>query len=127
MALQKRKRRQLPGVHREDSDDELGSADIPWTWMYDEKLVGDDNQGGTTKRHSDIVGARLGNFQCRIGDTVLLKAEGQNEAWVAIICDFQEREEEEKVANFMWFSSESEIRNTPKKRHDFRPVRLGRV
>ena len=58
-----------------------------------------------------------------LGDTVLLKAEGSKEAWVGIICDFQEDEEEgEKTANFMWFSGEKEIRNKQKKRMDALPV-----
>lgn len=63
----------------------------------------------------------MGSFQCRIGDTVLLKAEG-NQAWVGIICDLfdsdEEEEGEEKMAKFMWFSSEGEIRNKSKKRDD---------
>jgi len=53
---------------------------------------------------------------------VLLKAEG-NQAWVGIICDFhQDVEEDEKMAKFLWFSSEKEIRNQNKKRTDFLPV-----
>lgn len=60
----------------------------------------------------------MGSFQCKIGDTVLLKAEG-NEAWVGIICNFREDEEdEEKMADFMWFSTPREIRNKIKKRTD---------
>ncbi len=67
-----------------------------------------------------IIGARMGTFECRLGDTVLLKAEGTNEAWVGLICDFEENDEEdEKMANIMWFSTEKEIRNKQKKRMDF--------
>ena len=118
---QKRKRSKLEqarhylqggGVIREDSDDELGQDDLPWEWIYD-----DDMQ---------IVGARMGSFECRVGDTVLLKAAG-NEAWVAIICNLSEGEIEDddghvtmdKKATFMWFSSEKEIVNQQKKRSDF--------
>ncbi|RFU35359.1 hypothetical protein B7463_g1010, partial [Scytalidium lignicola] len=70
-----------------------------------------------------IIGAKMGYFQCKVGDIVLLKAEGNNEAWVGIICEFLE-EEGEKAANFMWFSTEKEIRNKEKKRKDFIPNEL---
>ena len=106
------------GVLREDSDDELGIEDHPWEWIHD----------ATSKR---IVGARMGTFECHIGDTVLLKAAG-NEAWVAIIQDFGEGEIEDddgelvndKKATFLWFSSEKEIVNKAKKRQDFIDVGL---
>lgn len=66
----------------------------------------------------------MGNFKCYVGDAVLLKAEGINEAWVAMICEFIESKDDDnaKAANFMWFSSEKEIRNKVKKRTDFMPV-----
>jgi len=64
----------------------------------------------------------MGSFECRVGDCVLLKAEGNNEAWVGLICEFMEDEDEGKVANFMWFSTEKEIRNKEKKRTDFMQV-----
>lgn len=67
-----------------------------------------------------IVGARIGQFECRVGDCVLLKADGSNEAWVALICEFVDDDDDgEKAANFMWFSTEKEIRNKDKKRSDF--------
>ncbi|KAF1989472.1 P-loop containing nucleoside triphosphate hydrolase protein [Aulographum hederae CBS 113979] len=74
------------------------------------------------KQKRRIAGARMGSFECRVGDTVLLKAES-NEAWVGIVCAFFEAEEEaegerEKLANFMWFSTTREIRNKGKKRGD---------
>ncbi len=66
-----------------------------------------------------IIGARMGAFECKIGDCVLLKAEGTNEAWIGLICEFQEVEGDDgKVATFMWFSTEKEIRNKQKKRSD---------
>ncbi|KAI9655355.1 MAG: Origin recognition complex, subunit 1 [Bathelium mastoideum] len=101
-------RRYLSGaIFREDSDDELGLEDHPWEWIYDNGPSG----------AKIIVGARMGAFECRRGDTVLLKAEG-NAAWVGIICYFLEDEEDEdreKMANFMWFSSEKEIVNKKKR------------
>lgn len=67
----------------------------------------------------------MGDFECHLGDTVLLKAEGSNEAWVAIICEFIDNEDEDEMAaSFMWFSTEKEIRNRDKKRSDFHWVSL---
>ncbi|WPG99149.1 origin of replication binding protein [Acrodontium crateriforme] len=101
------------GVIREDSDDELGDEDHPWEWIYEDGAAG------------HIIGARMGSFECFIGDAVLLKAPVENEAWVALIHDFTEGEPEdgddkepEKLANMIWFSSEREIRSK-KKRSDF--------
>lgn len=126
------------GVLREDSDDELGIDDHPWEWVYDGDAHDDShddedagprkrsaraNKGQTAKR--GIVGARMGNFECRVGDTVLLKAEG-NEAWVGIVCDLydgrDEDTEDEKMANFMWFATPKEIRNKARRRTDFMDV-----
>ena len=104
------------GVGREDSDDELGLDDLPWEWVYSKELA------KRADRERDIVGARMGEFQCMIGDCVLLKAEGTNEAWIGLICTFEEDDDGEKAANFMWFSTEREIRNKQKKRKDALPV-----
>ena len=107
------------GVAREDSDDELGLEDLPWEWVYSTepaKRVGDERE---------IVGARMGDFQCMVGDCVLLKAEGTNEAWIGLISTFEEDDDGGKAANFMWFSTEREIRNKQKKRTDALPVTLG--
>ncbi|KAH0545004.1 hypothetical protein FGG08_000930 [Glutinoglossum americanum] len=136
------------GVAREDSDDELGLEDHPWVWVYEdaeahghtklteEESCSEDEEGsvvnalnqrapGKKRKASNsklrrIIGARMGDFQCRIGDCVLLKAEGTNEAWVGLICAFEDDgDEDNKAANFMWFSTEKEIRNKQKKRTDF--------
>ncbi|KAH8177508.1 ATPase family associated with various cellular activities (AAA) domain-containing protein [Sarocladium implicatum] len=121
----RRRKRSLPGIAREDSDDELGSDDLPWEWIHEGSASerNDDTPGERKRRKvagKKIVGARLGNFECHIGDTVMLKADGSNEAWVAIICDFIEDDGEgNKAASFMWFSSEKEIRNKERKRSDF--------
>ncbi|KAG5986809.1 hypothetical protein E4U43_005343 [Claviceps pusilla] len=121
-----RQRRPVPGVSRGDSDDELGSDDLPWEWIYDvenPERASDGTQNDRKRRKvtsNKIAGARIGSFECRVGDTVLLKAEGSNEAWVAIICEFIDDDGEgEKAANFMWFSTEKEIRNKERKRSDF--------
>ena len=107
------------GVAREDSDDELGLEDHPWRWIYSEEAAKNSANG------PEIVGARMGDFRCMVGDCVLLKAEGNGEAWIGLICNFEEGEEEdEKVANFMWFSTEREIRNKQKKRTDALPNEL---
>lgn len=110
------------GVLREDSDDELGTEDHPWEWIYE-----DDK-----RQTREIIGARMGSFECYVGDTVLLKAPVTNEAWVAIIYSFAEGETEdedgqviaEKKATMLWFSSEKEIRNGKKKRDDYLPNEL---
>jgi hypothetical protein len=124
-------------VLREDSDDELGYEDHPWEWIYNEHTnddsVSNDQDETPRKRKAaasfkerHIVGAQMGSFQCRVGDAVLLKADG-NHAWVGIICEFiDDSEEEEKMARFLWFASEHEIRNQSKKRTDFLPVRTRR-
>jgi origin recognition complex subunit 1 len=108
-------------VARDDSDDELGYDDLPWEWIYAQ----DDSDSTLQvskkrKREPDdrIVGAQMGSFKCRVGDTVLLKA-ADNQAWVGIICEFGDDEDGEKSANFMWLSSPAEIRNKQKKKTDF--------
>ncbi|KAH9865732.1 hypothetical protein J1614_009319 [Plenodomus biglobosus] len=122
-------------VLREDSDDELGYDDHPWEWIYSNTSTEDANnahkdatprkrKAAPTLPEKRIVGARMGSFQCKVGDAVLLKAEG-NQAWVGIICDFHEDVVDgEKMAKFLWFSSEKEIRNQNKKRTDFLPNEL---
>lgn len=125
-----RTKRPPPGVTREDSDDELGTDDYPWEWIYETEVAEPEPEPVTktgrkrkrpTAKEDHIVGARMGNFECYLGDITLLKAEGSNEAWVGIICEFQADEHGEKAAKFMWFSSATEIRN-PKKRTDFLEV-----
>ncbi|KAF2131533.1 P-loop containing nucleoside triphosphate hydrolase protein [Dothidotthia symphoricarpi CBS 119687] len=121
-------------VLREDSDDELGYEDHPWDWIYEEANADEaqPRENATPRKRKAapalaekrIVGARMGNFRCKLGDAVLLKAEG-NQAWVGIIYGFYEDgEEDEKMAKFLWFSSEKEIRNQNKKRTDFLPNEL---
>ncbi|KAJ4290175.1 Origin recognition complex, subunit 1 [Collariella sp. IMI 366227] len=121
----RRKARYLPGVTREDSDDELGTDDLPWEWIYEEEeaevepaVENGRKRKRPTAQEPRIIGARMGSFECHVGDTALLKAEGSNEAWVGIVSEFQIDEDGEKAARFMWFSSGHEIRN-PKKRTDF--------
>jgi origin recognition complex subunit 1 len=80
-----------------------------------------------------IVGARMGDFQCLLGDTVLLKA-ADNESWVGLIHEFFEQDavdgseyddddnygngQRDKMARFLWFNSPHEIRNRNKRRTD---------
>jgi origin recognition complex subunit 1 len=120
----------MKGVTRDDSDDELGDEDFPWEWIYsddDAHLPKGEANSRKRKRtaHHRIIGARMGDFECRLGDTVLLKADGSNEAWVAIVCEFidDDGDDGEKAANFMWFSTAQEIRNKERKRSDNLPVR----
>jgi origin recognition complex subunit 1 len=115
------------GVYREDSDDELGTDDYPWEWIYEDSK-GTVSKGTPSKRGQEtIIGARMGKFECFLGDCVLLKAEG-NEAWVGIIhMFFHDEESGQKMCNLMWFSSPWEIRNKLKARpeaHEVSPVRM---
>lgn len=123
-------KRQLPQNSHDLSDDELASDEPTWEWVYNSTPTterNDEPQSDRKRRKvvgDRIVGARIGQFECRIGDALMLKADGSNEAWVALVCDFIEDDGEgEKAVNFMWFSSEREIRNKEKKRTDFYPVR----
>ncbi|KAH9883715.1 P-loop containing nucleoside triphosphate hydrolase protein [Xylariomycetidae sp. FL2044] len=117
----------LPGVTREDSDDELGSDDHPWEWIYPplSATSSGTSRKRTRERRRDIIGARMGTFECYLGECLLLKAEGSNEAWVAILTEFVDDDDDgdddhgDKAANFLWFSTEKEIRNSDRKRKDF--------
>jgi origin recognition complex subunit 1 len=138
LLVQKRKaRRPRPGVTRDDSDDELGTDDHPWEWIYDtssqtESQSPEPHEDGNLSRkrkrtalyQQRIIGARMGRFECRVGDCVLLKAEGFHEAWVGIVHEFVDEDDGEKAAVFMWFNTEKEIRNKEKKRTDFVPNEL---
>lgn len=123
---------QKGAVLREDSDDELGVEDLPWEWIYAGNNQSRPELQNGDKDAREITGARMGAFQCAVGDAVLLKAAG-NEAWVALITGFSEGEMEDdegemvwtKKASFMWFSSERELKNSSRKRTDALPVRHG--
>ncbi|OTB01484.1 hypothetical protein M426DRAFT_323376 [Hypoxylon sp. CI-4A] len=115
----------VPGVARDDSDDELGVDDHPWEWIYQQAQPSTPSSKRKRSEQHEIIGARMGTFECYVGDCVLLKAEGSNEAWVAIVTQFQEEDDEgDKAASFLWFSTEKEIRNSERKRKDFLPNEL---
>jgi hypothetical protein len=127
-----RAKRQTSGIAHDLSDDELAANEPSWQWIYNSTPTterGDEAQSDRKRRKvtgDRIVGAKIGQFECRVGDTVMLKADGSNEAWFALICEFVEDDGEgEKAANFMWFSSEKEIRSKDKKRQDYYQVSLG--
>jgi len=107
----------LEGYESDSLDDAATTSLIP---RPSRKRKHDDKSWQHSKRV--IIGARMGDFECKVGDCVLLKADGTNEAWVGIICEFVQDEEEGMMANFMWFSTEKEIRNKEKKRKDFMRV-----
>ncbi|KAJ5587635.1 uncharacterized protein N7459_003400 [Penicillium hispanicum] len=120
---------------RDDSDDELGDEDHPWDWIYDAEA---EHQGEAeaaspekpNRRRSSrparkkraIIGARMGTFECRLGQIVLLKSPEAGKDWVGIITEFVEEEDEEeegetlKSANIMWFASPDEFLSTRNKR-----------
>lgn len=124
-------------LSHEDSDDELGDEDHPWDWIYDdatdikqeaeadnaspEKSRGRRSLRAARKRPA-IVGARMGTFECRLGQVVLLKSPEPGKDWVGIITEFLEEEDEDdadeviKSANIMWFASPDEFLSTRNKR-----------
>lgn len=121
-----RKRAFSAAVASEASDDNSEAEELSWEWLYSTEPDNGEKGDGDRKRRrvsasSKIVGARYGDFECRVGDTVMLKAgDVSNGTWAAIICDFREDGETgEMSANFMWFLTEKEIRNTERKRKDF--------
>jgi origin recognition complex subunit 1 len=122
---QRRKWLMKGGLAREDSDDELGYEDLPWEWIYSNDLnqarenVQDVEQTPSRKRKASdtarsafLVGARMGNFSVKVGDTVLLKSPEQGKDWAGIICAFSETDdddEEEMCAHIQWFCSPEEL------------------
>jgi len=83
----------------EDSDDQSGDEDEPWSWIYADIRAGDDADNEDTNTESGngrqnrktqekkIIGARHGEFRCKVGDCVALKHEG-SEGWAGIIRNF---------------------------------------
>lgn len=109
-----------PASSQNDQDEDLNNG---WEWIH--RPVPD--QQGRSRRDSTrhIIGARNGDLECHVGDCVLLKADGANQVWAAIITKFIEFDEDgEMAADFLWFSPENEIRNGPRKRSDFLSVRI---
>ncbi|KAL3480198.1 P-loop containing nucleoside triphosphate hydrolase protein [Aspergillus californicus] len=123
------------GIIRDDSDDELGDEDYPWEWVYDTGLNGagnletiPENPEDTPKsarrrsrqNRRNIIGARMGTFECRMGEIVLLKSPEPGKDWVGIITEFLEEEDDEegsiKMANILWFASPDEFISTRNKR-----------
>ncbi|CAP93129.1 Pc16g04590 [Penicillium rubens Wisconsin 54-1255] len=122
---------------RDDSDDELGVEDLPWNWIYDtneettqETENNDDTPAKRSRRRSSrparkkrkIVGAQMGQFQCKVGDVILLKSPEAGKDWVGIVTEFLEEDDEDeedeivKSANIMWFASPDEFMGTRNKR-----------
>ncbi|KAL2872031.1 origin recognition complex subunit 1 [Aspergillus lucknowensis] len=123
------------GIIRDDSDDELGDEDYPWEWIYENEshnavkldTIPEDAEGTprSSRRRSThpsrprMTGARMGSFECRLGEVVLLKSPEPGKDWVGIITQFLEEEDEEEIiksANIMWFVSPDEFISTRNKR-----------
>lgn len=122
---------------REDSDDELGDEDHPWDWIFDaeSELEGEaEADNGTTpksrrrrssrpaRKKRTIIGAKMGGFECRLGQVVLLKSPEAGKDWIGIITEFVEEDDDEnegevlKSANIMWFAGPDEFLSTRNKR-----------
>lgn len=114
-------------VFRYDSDDELGLVDHPWEWIYADRPIKPDEKkkkkSRAKPRPDRIVGAKSGTFSCRVGEAVFMKGLVSGEAWVGIICNFEEDENAEKCVNVMWFTTEREMEDPSKKLMDYMPVR----
>lgn len=126
-------------LHREDSDDELGYEDHPWQWVYDgedaavpaeqhtpSKKRKASAMSDSVRRKATIIGARMGSFSVKIGDSVLLKSPEQGKDWVGLICAFSETDEdgeEEMCAHIQWFAAPDELAfgKRPKTRPDILP------
>ncbi|KIW82255.1 hypothetical protein Z517_05282 [Fonsecaea pedrosoi CBS 271.37] len=111
------------GLHREDSDDELGYEDHPWEWIYEDSSDTNPQEDDSTPskkrkanvltpRKAAIVGARMGSFSVRIGDSVLLKSPEQGKDWVGLACSFSdtnEDDEDEMCVCIQWFCTPEEL------------------
>ncbi|KAI1369477.1 ATPase [Xylaria arbuscula] len=105
---------------RNAKEDDL---DDEWEWIY--RTVPSQSSRSRNESAQKIIGARNGEFECQVGDCVLLKTDGANQSWVAIVTDFIESDEDgDMAADFLWFSPENEIRKGPRKRTDFLPNEL---
>ncbi|KAJ9270088.1 hypothetical protein DTO212C5_3827 [Paecilomyces variotii] len=135
------------GVVHDDSDDELGYEDHPWEWVYEPEEEQDGDQDATdpvqhdtdsqprrrrssrpaTRKARKIIAARMGSFECKLGQVILLKSPEAGKDWVGIISEFLEDENEDtgepvKSVNVMWFASPDEFLSTRnKKRADALP------
>lgn len=127
------------GIIRDDSDDELGKEDLPWEWIFDVDIDDASESKNTpepsretpkaSRRRSSrqpqrkIIGARMGSFECKLGEVILLKSPEPGKDWVGIITQFREEEDDEedepiKSANIMWFASPDEFISTRNKRRN---------
>lgn len=109
------------GLVREDSDDELGYEDHPWVWIYGDGDKGSNENGENRRKRKASamasasktpIGARMGTFEVRIGDAVLLKSPEEGKDWAGLVCAFSETDEdgeEEMCANIQWFCSPGEL------------------
>ncbi len=110
------------GLRRDDSDDELGYDDHPWRWIYNDEdpPILDDQTTPSKKRKASaldgkkktIIGARMGSFSVRIGDSVLLKSPEQGKDWVGLACDFSDDNEDgekEMCVHVQWFCTPEEL------------------
>ncbi|KIW11937.1 hypothetical protein PV08_09210 [Exophiala spinifera] len=113
------------GLHREDSDDELGYEDHPWQWVYSDEgatYSPDEEKTPSKKRKADalstsakkrqIIGAQMGSFSVKVGDAILLKSPEQGKDWVGLICAFSETDEDgedEMSVYIQWFCTPEEL------------------
>lgn len=112
------------GLIRDDSDDELGVEDHPWVWIYEDDTDSrSHSRAAPSKGPRRIVGARMGHFDCWLGEVVLLKSPEPGKDWAGIITEFVLDDEDEddkgepvKSANIMWLASPDEFISTKNRR-----------
>lgn len=121
-----RVRRILGGakLNKDESEAELEDEDEPWEWIYGGTAQPEQDASNSSESEVDsetpkkrrrkvmrkpqemIIAAKKGDFQCKVGDTVLVGNEVGAD-WVAIISRFFEDEGGEKSAYFMCKNSNS--------------------
>ncbi|KAM5476272.1 Origin recognition complex, subunit 1 [Microsporum audouinii] len=111
------------GIFHEDSDDELGSEDLPWEWIYEDTQASPLKPSRGRKAGPKIIGARMGSFECRLGHIVLLKSPEAGKDWAGIIYEFLDDPDPDsgdivKSMNLMWFTSPDEFLSTKNKQRD---------
>ncbi|KAM5454717.1 Origin recognition complex, subunit 1 [Microsporum audouinii] len=111
------------GIFHEDSDDELGSEDLPWEWIYEDTQASPLKPSRGRKAGPKIIGARMGSFECRLGHIVLLKSPEAGKDWAGIIYEFLDDPNPDsgdivKSMNLMWFTSPDEFLSTKNKQRD---------
>ncbi|KAI1435042.1 P-loop containing nucleoside triphosphate hydrolase protein [Xylaria sp. CBS 124048] len=114
-----------PPRYSDDDSDNGSDDDLDNDWQWIQGAANSQPAGPRRDNAPQIIGARNGEHEFYVGDCVQLESDSATQIWAAVIIDFIEADENGNMAaDFLWFSSESEIRNGPRKRTDFLPNEL---